>query len=309
MLDTVYGFRPQIDFGDDLRIEFSIHPIRRGLRRDHTIIWEMEPSGAPGPAGVRTWPNRFSAFIGDKPYGLLIADMLGFKVPRTTVIPRAVAPFAFGTTTGTGETWMRTAPPRPVPGRYLTDYGWRDPFAYLAQDDPDNTAIASVLAQESVEFVWSGAASTMEDGVVIEGLPGRGDAFMLGEAAVSELPPDVKHAVTRCHDDLVAALLSVKFEWVWDGRSVWIVQLHRRAKGVSASVIHPGEAERYVRFDPSQGLQGLRDLVAEIANANVGVIVTGEIGVTSHVGDILREARIPSRLEWAEAPGSGEVRS
>lgn len=48
-------------------------------------------------------------------------------------------------------------------------------------------------------------------------------------------------------------------------------------------------------FDPSLGLQRLRELIASIGR-DEGIEVTGDIGVTSHTGDLLRRAVIPSRL-------------
>src|SRR4029453_19591588 len=95
-----------------------------------------EPAG-PARLGARlTWPNRFSRFLGDKVFGLLVADLLGLPVPATTAVGRRVAPFSFGRPTGSGERWLRTCPAEPVPGRFLTQRGRRRPFAPLAVEDP-----------------------------------------------------------------------------------------------------------------------------------------------------------------------------
>src|SRR5205085_475757 len=94
LLKTVYGFLPAVAaYGHTTRVEFSLHPLRRGSRQDHTIIWELESVGASRAKADVRWPNRFSSFIGDKAFGLLIADLFGLPVPRTTVISRAIAPF------------------------------------------------------------------------------------------------------------------------------------------------------------------------------------------------------------------------
>ena len=45
VLENIYGFRPALHFDETIRVEFSIHPRRRGLRPDHTIIWELEKVG------------------------------------------------------------------------------------------------------------------------------------------------------------------------------------------------------------------------------------------------------------------------
>jgi hypothetical protein len=48
-------------------------------------------------------------------------------------------------------------------------------------------------------------------------------------------------------------------------------------------------------FDPSSGLEQLRELIATAA-PDEGIEVAGDVGVTSHAGDLLRRAAIPSRL-------------
>ena len=56
--------------------------------------------------------------------------------------------------------------------------------------------------------------------------------------------------------------------------------------------------ERWHRFDPSLGLEALRELIASLG-AGEGVEVAGDVGVTSHAGDLLRRAAVPSRLVGA----------
>jgi hypothetical protein len=63
----------------------------------------------------------------------------------------------------------------------------------------------------------------------------------------------------------------------------------------SATTISPGTPIRWHRFDPAQGLDRLRDLIARIPPGD-GVELTGDVGVTSHAGDLLRRAAIPARL-------------
>jgi len=312
LLQIVYGFQPDVDSHESQRVEFSLHPIRRGFRREHTIIWELEPCQPVRTVQIGKWPNRFSKFLGDKAYGLLIGHLLGFSVPWTVLVGRGVAPFVFGEETGTKETWIRTCPRVPVAGKYPTLYGWQDPYALLDRCDPDGHFLASVLAQESVDFVWSGAAQTTDHGPQVEGTKGRGDAFMLGIAAKTDVPGTVLHHVIELHRALAERLRSVKFEWVWDGRRVWLVQLHQRRKGLAEDVIYPGEPKEHQvfdprSFDPEEVLDRLRDLVAEVEGRNIGVIVTGNVGVTSHIGDILAEAKIPSRLKWWDSEDATQL--
>ena len=150
-----------------------------------------------------TWPNRFSRLLGDKAFGLLVADLLGLPVPATTVVGRRVAPFGFGRPTGGGERWLRTCPAEPVPGRFMTQRGWRDPFALLAAEDPSGTDLVAVLAQEGVRARWSGANEGIEVAGDIGVTSHAGD--LLRRAAVpSRLVRRVENhnqVVTRSTDD------------------------------------------------------------------------------------------------------------
>ena len=306
LLGTVYGFTPDLDGRPGERVEFSLHPLAAGVRQTHTIVWEREPvDAAPLTAGP-TWPNRFSRFLGDKTFGLLVADLLGLPVPATTVVGRRVAPFSFGRPTGSGERWLRTSPAEPVPGRFLTQRGWRDPYALLAAEDPAGTELAAVLAQEGVRARWSGAAAPdAAGGLLVEGVAGFGDDFMLARAAPASLPGEVLDDV-RGLGARAAALGPVRFEWSHDGHTAWVLQLHLTQATVSATTIHPGTPSRWHRFDPSLGLASLRDLIATVAG-DEGIELTAAVGVTSHAGDLLRKAAIPSRVAAAgRDAGSGD---
>lgn len=90
VLSKVYGFSLDLPEDPDVRIEFSIHPLRRGFRRTHTVLWEVQDVAQDALNSALIWPNKFSQFIGDKTFGLLIADCLGWNVPYTTVISRGL---------------------------------------------------------------------------------------------------------------------------------------------------------------------------------------------------------------------------
>jgi hypothetical protein len=278
LLATVYGFTPDLDGRPGERVEFSIHPLVAGVRQTHTIVWEAE----------RVDPVRLTH--------RLVADLHGLPVPATTVVGRRLAPFRFGRPTGSGERWLRTCPAEPAPGRFLTQRGWRDPFALLAEEDPSGTAIPAVLDQEGVRARWSGAAlPDAAGGLLVEGVPGFGDDFMLARAAPKELPDHVRRDVRRVGARAAAALGPVRFEWAHDGHDAWVLQLHLATASATATTIHPGTPTRWHRFDPTLGLEQLRDLIARIT-PDEGIEITGNIGVTSHAGDLLRRASIPSRL-------------
>src|SRR5262249_31705721 len=145
------------------------------------------------------WPNRFSQLVGDKTFGLLVAHLIGLPVPRTTVISRRLAPFAFGTPTGTHEPWIRTAPTVQVPGKFTTRRGWTDPVALVAREDPEGTDLAAIIFQEGVNAHYSGAVIAAEtrygSELTIEGTAGFGDEFMVGLKGRTLLPESVTDSV------------------------------------------------------------------------------------------------------------------
>ena len=295
MLTTVYGFAPELPSCSCDRVEFSIHPLRRGWRQTHTLLWEIEESAGGRSPGPIAWPNRFSRHLGDKAYGLLMASFLGGQVPRTTVVSRRVAPFVFGADTGSNEVWIRTAPREPEPGYFTTEKGWRDPFALLACEDPESR-VAAVLAQSGVSATWSGAAIVGAGGrLIIEGKSGEGDTLMLGDAQPEPLPPHIVADVQTAHERLVAKLGPVSIEWVHDGVEVWIVQLHVGATETSATAIVEGDTDDWIVFEFATGLSALRTLLENVP-AGVGIELKGQVGLTSHLADVLRKWGGPSRI-------------
>jgi hypothetical protein len=236
--------------------------------------------------------------LGDKVFGLLIADALDLPVPASTVWARRVAPFSFGVPTGTSEYWIRTAPTESEPGRYTTQRGWTDPAKLLGIEDPSGDKIASVVAQEGIDARYSGAAAaTITGGIIVEGVAGIGDQFMLGRAGPETLPAEVTKDVRQMYERARSRLGPVHFEWVHDGHKAWIVQLHRGAALGVDQVIYPGRPRKEHRFDVHEGLEALRALVQRVAGSDDGIVLVGHVGVTSHFGDILRKAAIASRIE------------
>jgi hypothetical protein len=297
LLRTVYG---PVDLAPDpaRRIEFSVHPGPVGYRRTATLIWEVTDVDPVTLTATPSWPNAFSRHIGDKAYGLLLAHLVGLPVPRTTVLARTVAPFGFGRRTGPEavDRWIRTCPTEPQPGLFTSARGWLDPYALLAEEDPTGTRIASVLDQDGVDADWAGATALRADGsVLVEGVRGTGDAFMLGDRAPEAVPASVADDVRALVGAAAGTLGPVRIEWAHDGTRAWLLQLHRVAQRVSDAMLSPGAADRWLAYDPRDGLDRLRELVAEAQGVGAGVEVTGGVGVTSHVGDILRKAGVPGR--------------
>lgn len=299
LLEKVYHFRPSLDFPSDLRVEFSIHPLRRGFRYEHTIVWELESVGPTHSSGDTRWPNKFSRFMGDKAFGLLLADMLELPVPETTVFARHLPPFTFGKPTGTGEIWIRTCPVVQDPGHYTTQRGWCDPFKLLNDEDPTGTLIASVLAQGGIDAAFSGSLIVQADGETkIEGTRGYGDKFMVGQVKLAELPRETLESIHLLYEKAAKSLGPVRMEWVQEkSGKTWLVQLHRGQTTSQGAIIHNGEAALYHRFEVSSGIDELRKLIAQVQGRDEGIILVGQVGVTSHLGDLLRKAEIPSRIE------------
>jgi hypothetical protein len=298
LLSTVYGFTPELDYDLTTRVEFSIHPLRRGVHRSHTIIWELEDDQHTPTEPEIQWPNRFSQFLGDKVYGLLVAHLIEMPVPEITCISRRIAPFRFGYPTETGETWIRTAPTVQMPGKFTTLRGWTDPFRLMSEEDPTGEYIGSILAQSGVNAVYSGAlVSTENHELTIEGTQGYGDEFMTGKKLRTSIPNTVSEAVKSLYIKAAEKLGPVRLEWVYDGRQVWVVQLHKGASTSSGRTIFPGEVQVYRRFNVEEGLEPLRELLNEIKATGEGVMLVGDVGITSHLGDILRKAQIPSFIE------------
>jgi hypothetical protein len=228
--------------------------------------------------------------------------MLELPVPETTVLARTLPPFTFGKPTGTGETWIRTCPVVQDPGHYTTQRGWCDPFKLLNDEDPEGILIASVLAQEGIDASFSGSLIVQaDDEVKIEGTRGYGDKFMVGQVDLTVLPKETLDGVHQLYEAAAKHLGPVRMEWVQDKNGkTWIVQLHRGRTTSQGSIIHIGDASFYHRFEVSQGIDELRKLITRVQGRGEGIILVGHVGVTSHLGDLLRKAEIPS---WIEQPG------
>jgi hypothetical protein len=298
LLAKVYGFSPDLPQQTGIRTEFSIHPKRVGFLHTHTLIWETnEKLNPPSMAPAVHWPNNFSRFIGDKAFGLLMADTVGLPVPKTLVIPRKVAPFQFGRTTSTDEYWLRTCPIEKVPGKFSTTFEWRDPFKLLTEEDPNGDQLASVLVQESVDAVYSGATVAERGVQLVQGVAGKGDRFMLGTVAPDNLPEsvvnDVKNTVDRATEVLGTP---VQIEWAHDGRRTWIVQISVDRSSASHGVlIAGGPVKGWLSFDPSDGLEKLNQLIQQATLEGKGINVLRPVGQTSHVGDLIRASGLSAR--------------
>jgi len=94
----------------------------------------------------------------------------------------------------------------------------------------------------------------------------------------------------------------VSIEWVYDGKNVWLVQLNQlivgdKYKNSIDNVIVHGSPSYYERFFVKDGLDSLREKISLLKDNNIGIELVGNIGVTSHFGDLLRLSNIPSMLK------------
>jgi len=296
LIEKVYGIVFPLESSGRHRIEFSVHPRACGWKNSHVLAWELEETDFLQISPRNIWPNNFSRLVGDKAFGLLMAEQAGLPVPQTTVISRRIAPFVFGANTNNPERWIRTCPTEQVPGKYTTHHGWLDPFALMAEEDPEHSQIASVLSQYAVRGEYSGALIVDASGnPVIEGKKGDGEAFMLGTAIPEELPEHVISDVINLFNQAFDAFGPIRFEWVHDGKKAWIVQLHRGATATLDKTIVPGSPESWQEFDIGNGLPALR-VKLDALDDNQGLLIRGQVGLTSHVADVLRKANRPARL-------------
>jgi hypothetical protein len=123
---------------------------------------------------------------------------------------------------------------------------------------------------------------------------------MLGRQAPEELPPEIAGSLRDLYRRAAGRLGAVRFEWAHDGARPWILQLHRGASAGSGRVIFPGEPARFHPLEIAAGIDALRALISRVEGTGEGVVLVGRVGVTSHFGDLLRRARIPSRIEEPE---------
>ena len=165
-------------------------------------------------------------------------------------------------------------------------------FELLQEEDPEGNRIASIVSQVAISARYSGAAIVDNDGELrIEGVAGWGDRFMKGEVAPDDLPSPARLAVIEVYEKARAVLGPVRFEWVYDGETAWIVQLHVGSTRSSKDRLVPGNAARWGVFDVADGLEKLRDVLVEL-KPGTGLKLKGRVGLTSHIADAVRRANI-----------------
>jgi hypothetical protein len=118
---------------------------------------------------------------------------------------------------------------------------------------------------------------------------------MVGLADPEPIPDEILAKVNDLHGRLACALGACRFEWVFDGSELWIVQLHRGSSTSDGDIIVPGDADEWLDFDVSQGLEVLRSLARDL-KPQTGIMLDRKVGLTSHLADVLRKAGVPARV-------------
>ena len=96
---------------------------------------------------------------------------------------------SFGCPTGSGERWLRTCPAEPVPGRFLTQRGWRDPTpCWPPRTRPAPSARRRARPGGGPGPLVGRGRPRRRRGLLVEGVAGFGDDFMLARAAPASLP-------------------------------------------------------------------------------------------------------------------------
>ena len=80
-----------------------------------------------------------------------------------------------------------------------------------------------------------------------------------------------------------------------DNVRTWVLQLHLGATDSTGSTLVPGNAETWVEFHVERGLAPLRDMLNALP-MGTGILLVGEVGLTSHIADVVRKAGAPARL-------------
>ena len=294
MIENIYSIDLDITHDTNYRVEFSVHPSPCGVRKTNAIVWEEQETNRIIPSSVN-WPNPLSRHIGDKAFGLMVASLFGFRVPKARVFLRdtRIRSFSFGVNTNSTNKWTRTCPSVQMPGKFQTVNKLVDPYILMQEDDSSGEFIPGCIVQDEVKAKYSGATITGANGEPLtSGVVGFGDCYMAGGGA-DNLPDSIVFDVHSVWQNIVSVLGASRFEWVHDGDEVWVVQLHCGKSVSRENVIVPGKPERWVEFSSSMGLEYLRDLVK---TSGIGIKITSPIGMTSHVADILRKNNIPSYL-------------
>lgn len=313
ILRYVFGIGLDLESFRQHRVEFSMHKFEAGSRNNRVLIWEVEPAAAIQTQPL-IWPNRFSRFLGDKAFGLLIAEQMGLRIPRTRYFHREFGiEFAFGIPTNSKDHIDRICPTDQIndqgssptlrnqaakPLSFLTQFegeksGQNDPFKGVAYH---GFKYPSVLRQDWIHPHSSGKTATRTNGDPLhEGVSGSGFDYMLGHSPPEALNQVVVRDLDALFWELKSTLGDVEFEWVHDGSKLWVVQLNQSGSLAEFDWIYKGTPDKWINIDGFGSYNEFRKLVKNL-NSGIGVLVEGRFGLTSHKAGLLRSSQIPSKF-------------
>lgn len=285
------------------RIEFSIHPNEVGY-----LVWDIEDMESNKKLDLRLLNqcimvpknNKFSEMLGGKTFNLLLLNSMSIDIPKTTVVSKFLPPFTFGNK-GNRNVWTRTSPKYKLPGKYITEKGYISPSELLSEENP------TVLYQREIDVLYSGSALYKGENapLVVEGVRGFGTKFMVGNVPPEKLPFEVMDKVRETVKSLKSTFdkhgicnPTFTVEWGYSKyEEVEIFQLNfTEDTGRGHMIVRPSSSvKNYKEYHTSEGLDNFRDFLQSISEYE-GVKLIGNVGITSHFCDILREEKIPSFL-------------
>lgn len=285
------------------RIEFSVHP-----KHPQYTVWEIDTlEGRQSPKFINVPQDcDFSKMIGNKTFGLLLMSAMNINVPNSEVINMYLdEKFKFGLYENkqSDYKWLRPAPKIKEPGKY-------DSIRSKKLDIPKrirewDKEISSYIIQDDVNSEYSGSAIMRENWrVIVEGVEGTGEDFMVGKKEVESLPKSIIDKVIRTLLELRLdfeknGIINTTFsiEWGIVDRTVIIFQFNFIEDDSNEDwIVEPKNGDTtYIDYNVERGLEEFRDLTSKIKEGQ-GINLIGNIGITSHFGDLLRKYRIPSRI-------------
>lgn len=171
-------------------------------------------------------------------------------------------------------------------------------------DELNDNGIETIMIQQFIDASYSGGWLVSNDGsVLVEGVPGHGMDFMVGDDDPIALPEEVTSLVIS---EVSKIPFQSRGEWVLskDDGKLYVVQLHMykddTTQDENSNVIHisgnPRTAETmFKEWSPEEGLEALRNLVKSVSEKE-GIRVSRYIGLTTHAADILRKHNVTAYM-------------
>jgi hypothetical protein len=252
-----------MDFNPAKRYEFSVHTQPVGHKQEQVIVWEISDTTTTEKFPTHhIWPSHLSRHIGDKLYGLLVAQDVHIDLTLPTI---SIDVIDFLKDTQNNESlnsmtsWsspkiiLRPCPPEQLPGELDSIVLPNDANIYQELmtyfknvDTTDVDAVVENYKQKNLKtfiiqpyepVAYSGAYYSIgpyKNGydIYVEGVQGHGNKFMVNEEDPEVLPDNLTKAVRNIGNKLNDKLkLPTRGEWIAKvdekgNYHVQLVQLH-----------------------------------------------------------------------------------